>query len=70
MPTSSTHAVSPAAAKLAAPRATRSKLALMVERVIEVLVYACGISAIVFVFGIFFFVFKEGAPFLAKTQLH
>jgi phosphate transport system permease protein len=68
MPTSSTHAVSPAAAKLAAPRATRSKLALMVERVIEVLVYACGISAIVFVFGIFFFVFKEGAPFLAKLS--
>ena len=49
-------------------RARRSAVALMGERVIEGLVYLCGISAIVFVFGIFFFVFKEGAPFLTKLD--
>ena len=50
------------------PRPTRSALALFSERVIESLVYLCGISAIIFVFGIFFFVFKEGAPFLSKLN--
>jgi phosphate transport system permease protein len=49
-------------------RATRSGLARVGERVIEVLIYLCGISAIVFVFGIFFFVFKEGAPFLSQLN--
>lgn len=38
------------------------------ERLIELLIRLCGISAIVFVFGIFFFVFREGAPFLAKMD--
>ena len=51
------------------PRAARSGLARAGERVIEVLIYLCGISAIVFVFGIFFFVFKEGAPFLSQLNL-
>ncbi len=50
------------------PRPTRSALALFSERVIESLVHLCGISAIVFVFGIFFFVFKEGAPFLTELN--
>jgi phosphate transport system permease protein len=50
------------------PRPKRSALASFTERVIESLVYLCGISAIIFVFGIFFFVFKEGAPFLAKLD--
>ena len=49
-------------------RASRGVLALFGERVIESLVHLCGISAIVFVFGIFFFVFKEGAPFLTKLN--
>ncbi len=31
---------------------------------LELVIRLCGISAIVFVFGIFFFVFREGAPFL------
>ena len=39
------------------------------EKVIEALIYLCGISAIIFVFGIFFFVFREGAPFLAKLKI-
>jgi phosphate transport system permease protein len=34
------------------------------EKLIETLIRACGVSAIVFVFGIFFFVFREGAPLL------
>jgi len=50
-------------------RPTRGALALLGERAMESLVRLCGISAILFVFGIFFFVFKEGAPFLAKLSL-
>jgi phosphate transport system permease protein len=34
------------------------------ERTIVCLIYICGVSAVIFVFGIFFFVFREGAPFL------
>lgn len=34
------------------------------ESVIDVYISICGISSIIFVFGIFFFVFKEGAGFL------
>lgn len=34
------------------------------EFVIESLIRICGISAIIFVFGIFFFVFREGADFM------
>lgn len=33
------------------------------ERAIEGLIRLCGVSAIVFVFGIFFFVFREGSGF-------
>ena len=39
------------------------------EKGIEWLIRLCGISAIVFVFGIFFFVFREGAPFLGKLSI-
>jgi phosphate transport system permease protein len=34
------------------------------ELAIEWIIRLCGVSAVVFVFGIFFFVFREGAPFL------
>ena len=34
------------------------------ERIIVSLIYICGVSAIIFVFCIFYFVFREGAPFL------
>jgi phosphate transport system permease protein len=34
------------------------------EIAIECLIRACGVSAVVFVFGIFYFVFREGQPFL------
>jgi phosphate transport system permease protein len=34
------------------------------ERTIVGLIYLCGVSAVIFVFGIFFFIFREGSPFL------
>ncbi len=40
------------------------RLEMITERVIEALIRLCGVSAILFVFGIFFFVFREGADFL------
>src|SRR6478672_8049743 len=42
----------------------RSQGALLGEKAIELLIRLCGISAIIFVFGIFFFVFREGMPYL------
>ena len=42
----------------------RRRLQAGLETVIEFLIRICGISAIVFVFGIFFFVFREGSGFL------
>ena len=58
----------PQAAVVPKKRAARGGVARIGERVIEGLIYLCGISAIIFVFGIFFFVFKEGAPFLARLD--
>ena len=43
---------------------SRSTLAIYGEKAIELVIRLCGMSAIVFVFAIFFFVFREGAPFL------
>jgi len=37
---------------------------ILAERGIEMLIRLCGISAILFVFGIFFFVFREGSQLL------
>ena len=37
------------------------------EPAVVLLVRLCGWSAIVFVFGIFLFIFIEGAPFLVNT---
>ena len=42
----------------------RRRLEQISESVIEWVIRLCGISAILFVFGIFFFVFREGAGFL------
>lgn len=39
-------------------------LAWISEPIIESLIWLCGWSAILFVFAIFYFVFREGAPFL------
>lgn len=45
-------------------RANRQLLARAAEGAIELLIRICGISAILFVLGIFFFVFREAAPAL------
>jgi phosphate transport system permease protein len=42
----------------------RPRVEILAEAVIEVVIRLCGISAILFVFGIFFFVFREGAGLL------
>ncbi|MDO8836951.1 MAG: phosphate ABC transporter permease subunit PstC [Vicinamibacterales bacterium] len=44
----------------------RRRWELVTERAIEAVIRLCGVSAIVFVFGIFFFVFREGAGFLVS----
>lgn len=41
----------------------RRRLEVIIESAIETLIRLCGISAILFVFGIFFFVFREGSGF-------
>ena len=51
------------------PRAQRRRWEILFERGIELFIRLCGISAIVFVFAIFFFVFREGAPILPKLDL-
>ena len=58
----------------AAPRARRHgssldrrDLAWYVDKVVQVLVFLGGVSAIVFILGIFFFVFREGLGFLTTT---
>ena len=63
-PTSAPVAIVPARAKQ-----RRGRAEIFGERVIEALIYVCGFSAIIFVFGIFFFVFREGAGFLSKLNL-
>ena len=54
-------------------RAGRGVVSIAGEKVIEALIRLCGISAIVFVFSIFFFVFREAVPLFfekpkAQTQ--
>ncbi len=44
----------------------RGRGEVIVEWLVESLIRLCGISAIIFVFGIFFFVFREGAGVLFK----
>jgi phosphate transport system permease protein len=45
-------------------RRGRSWFSRLIEAAIEALIHVCGWSAIFFVFGIFFFVLREGAPIL------
>jgi len=40
----------------------------MSERTIVSLIYLCGVSSIIFVFGIFYFVFREGWPFIRDVM--
>ncbi len=48
----------------------RNRLELIIERVIESLIWLCGVSAIIFVFAIFFFVFREGAGLLFSGRFN
>jgi phosphate transport system permease protein len=49
--------------------AQRRRFEVLTERLIELLIRLCGLSAVVFVFGIFFFVLREGAPMLPRLNL-
>src|SRR5688572_24501612 len=54
---------------MAPKRPRRRSFEIASEKAIEFLIRLCGISAIIFVFAIFFFVFREGAPVLHKLDL-
>lgn len=47
---------------------SRRRFETVAEGAIEVLIHLCGISAIVFVFGIVFFVFREGVPLVFEAD--
>src|SRR5574341_2643647 len=53
----------------ATPVRSRPRWQAAAETAIELAIRLCGISAIVFVFGIFFFVFREGAPYLPELDV-
>lgn len=48
--------------------AHRPLWAVLGEKALTGLIYLCGISAVIFVLGIFVFVFKEAAPILFSTR--
>ncbi|HOB53777.1 MAG TPA: phosphate ABC transporter permease subunit PstC [Acidobacteriota bacterium] len=50
------------------PRPTRPRRAVWGERGIELLIYASGVSAIVFILAILFFIFREAAPVLFSDR--
>ena len=58
----------PVEPKLVVRGAVRPAWATCGERVREVIIRLCGISAILFVLGIFFFVFKEAFPVLTNPK--
>ncbi|MCG8555180.1 MAG: phosphate ABC transporter permease subunit PstC [Proteobacteria bacterium] len=45
-------------------RSVRARVGRTSELLIEWVIRACGVSAVIFVFGIFYFVFREAAPLL------
>lgn len=47
----------------------RSSWSVAGEKALEFLIRLCGISAVVFVFAIFFFVFREAVPILGKLDI-
>ena len=58
----------PPPASFTAPRARRASWAIAAERAFEFLIRVCGVSAVIFVFGIFFFVAREGLPMLWSSE--
>ncbi len=64
-----------ATAKAASPlksglRPRRKNWAILLEKIFEFLIYLCGISAIIFVLAIFFFVFREAVPVLFSDNFN
>ncbi len=57
-----------AGTRFAVRAARRAGWAVFGEKGLELLIYLCGISAIIFVLGIFLFVFKEAAPILFSDK--
>ncbi|RMG56708.1 MAG: phosphate ABC transporter permease subunit PstC [Gammaproteobacteria bacterium] len=65
------HAPDPSEASAAAAvlqRAARPLWAVLLERAFEVFIRLCGVSAVIFVLAIFFFVFREAAPVLRSEH--
>jgi phosphate transport system permease protein len=58
----------PAEPGFAVRAASRPLWSVLAERGLEAFIYLCGISAIIFVLGIFFFVFKEAFPILLNKH--
>src|SRR5688572_1375182 len=58
----------PLTASRRGPRPVRPLWAVVGERALEVLIRLSGVSAIVFVLAIFFFVFREAAPVLVSDR--
>jgi phosphate transport system permease protein len=54
----------------AARRPSRKFASVAGEKAIEWLIRLCGVSAVIFVFAIFFFVFREAAPIVGKLDFH
>ena len=66
-----THPTSSAVTEGFAVRGARRPVWVVLgERALEVVIYLCGISAIIFVLSIFFFVFKEAVPILRDPHFH
>jgi len=57
-----------AAGAVARPR--RSLPSLFAERALETTIRLCGVSAVLFVLAIFFFIFREAAPVLFSREFH
>ena len=49
-------------------RPTRPAWAVAGERLLELVIRVCGVSAVIFVLAIFFFVLREAAPVLASPE--
>ena len=58
------------AGRCALPQARRPVPAVVAEKVLEAAIRLCGVSAIIFVVAIFFFVFREAAPVLFSRDFH
>jgi len=58
------------AVRTAPARAKRSTLAITAERGFEWVIRICGVSAVLFVLAIFFFVFREAFPVFKSADFH